>query len=68
MEVELTGLCIVPGSVVVVVLRVDASRVSFTVVQADSKMSAAAARHGIISVFIGGVYLFELLLVLYTGK
>ena len=54
-EVEVAGLCRVPGSVVMVVSRVDASRVSFTVVQAGIRIRAAAARHGIISIFIIGV-------------
>jgi len=53
------GLRVVLDSVVVVVVRVDGSCVSFTVVQADSETMATAAMHEIMSVFIGN-YIWEM--------
>jgi hypothetical protein len=43
------------SSVVVVVVCVDGSLFSSTVVQADSDTKAAAARHGMMSFFINGI-------------
>jgi len=51
-EVALTGLRTVLDSVVVVVLRVVGVGTSLTVVQAVRVKNAAAARHGMISIFI----------------
>ena len=51
----MTGLCIELSSVVVVVLCVDGSFFSSTVVQADRDARAAAARHGMMSFFINGI-------------
>ena len=51
-EVELTGLCVVLDSVVVVVLWVIGTGTSLTVVQAVSEINVAAAMHETMSVFI----------------
>jgi hypothetical protein len=51
-EVALAGLRVVLTSVVEVVVCVDGSLVSFTVVQADSDTKTAAARQGMMSFFI----------------